>query len=168
MAARAIIGIALGILFAPIIAMLLLTIGYSYTFSSFFWGLFGGDFMGGLNLYLYSGLIAMEAPIIGSGGLIDGLGSGSLLTDFLPNYLPSLFTFGILGMWAGAIERSPGRGAGVAAGIWIGWMIIGIIFFLVVGVAAIIVDWLLACLLTLIVAVLAGVIVGVMTKSEEF
>ena len=173
MAARAIIGIAIGILFAPIIYMLLFGIafiGSGWTpFSEWWWTLFGsGDFMTWINDWMMWGQLSMVAPIMGAGGLIEGFGAGALLTDFAAFYAPALFTWAIVGMWAGAIERSPGRGIGVAVGVWLGWFIIILIMMLIGGGIGGLVDFLLASLLTLIVAILAGLVFGAMTKSEEF
>jgi hypothetical protein len=181
MAARAIIGILLGILMVPIIWMILYSIWFAglftglgapvlYTpFSDWFWSLFGyGDFVGFLDKFVTAGQGALIAPLWGSGSLIEGFGAGALLTDWLPMYTPALLSFGIAGMWAGAIERSAGRGIGVAVGIWAGWIIIIIIMMFINGMASAILSLLEASLLTLIVAILAAAIFGAMTKSEEF
>jgi hypothetical protein len=170
MAARAIVGIVLGILFAPVIFILLTTISYSSEFANWFWSLFQGDFTNFAISWIYAGGSSMVAPIMPSiypYSLIEGFGAGSLLTQFLPSYLPGLVTWAIMGMWAGAIERSAGRGIGVGAGIWLGMLIIEIIFSIIVGSIGLFVDVLLAELLTLLVVILVAAIFGAMTRSEE-
>jgi hypothetical protein len=171
MAARAIVGIILGILFAPVIFILLTTISYSSEFANWFWSLFQGNFTDFAMDWVYAGGASMVAPLMPSMtylySLIEGFGAGSLLTQFLPNYLPGLVTWTIIGMWAGAIERSAGRGIGVGAGIWLGWLIIELVFSAVKGLIGIFIDVLLAQLLTLLVVILVAAIFGAMTRSEE-
>jgi len=171
MAARAIVGIALGILFVPVICILLTTLTYYTVFSNWFWSLLQGDFANFAETWILAGRASMVAPIISSTkfpiSLVYGFGSGSLLTEFLPLYLPGLVTWAIMGAWAGAIERSAKRGIGVGAGIWLGWLIIEIIYMAVVGALTLALDWLLGELLTLAVVIVVAAIFGAMTKSEE-
>ena len=171
MAARAIIGIALGIIFAPVIFLLIYSVGQPTAFSTWFWSMMS-DISTFFTNWMGYGAQSMAAPIMQNAlfpnSLIEGFGAGSLLTGFLPAYAPALVTWTILGAWAGAIERSPGRGVGVGAGIWIGWLIIEVIYMLIYGLTAFLVDALIAQLLTLIVVILVALVFGAMTKSEEF
>ena len=173
MAARAIVGIALGMLFAPIAWMLLVsinqTMGSPNVFSDWWWTLFGsGDFTGWIQSYLLYGTISMYAPLTGATSLIEGFGGGSLLTIFWPLWGAACVTWVIVGMWAGAIERSPGRGIGVGAGIWLGWVIIEVIYAAILGTIGTIGTMLLNQVLTLILVIIVAAVFGAMTKSEEF
>lgn len=178
MAARAIVGIALGILFAPVIYILLITISYSTFFSSWLSSLIHGDFTSFFGLWVYGGTYSMQAPIMSSTtfpiSMIWGFGPGSLLSVWLPIYIAGLVTWTIIGAWAGAIERSAGKGIGVGVGIWLGWLIIELIVMAMGGIFMILpdisyfLDYLLADLLTVIVVIVVAAIFGAMTKSEEF
>jgi hypothetical protein len=165
------VGIALGMLFAPVIYLLLATIQTPTIFSNWFWSLAHGDFTTFLTSWVNAGYQSMEAPIVSSvifpNSLISGFGPGSLLASWLPTYLAGIITWMIVGVWAGAIERSAGRGIGVGVGIWLGWLIIEIIYFLVVGAFALFFESLLADLLTVIVVIVVAAIFGAMTRSEE-
>ena len=171
MAARAIIGIALGILFAPVIWMLLASIASAGYFASWFWSLFGGNFGYFMGQWINAGMKSMVAPIMPSGmfpnSLIEGFGPGSLLAGFIPMYIAGLVTWGITGVWAGAIERSAGRGIGVGVGIWLGWMIIELISLAVMNLIGFFLNYLLAQLFTAIIVIVVAAIFGAMTRSEE-
>jgi hypothetical protein len=179
MAARAIVGIALGILFAPVIYILLQTLSYYTAFSGWFGSLLNGDFTTFFSNWILGGVWSMQAPIMSSASfpvsMIWGFGpTGSLLSAWLPMYLAGLVTWTIIGAWAGAIERSAGRGIGVGVGIWLGWLIIEIIVMALGGITfylpgiSYLVEYLLANLLTVIVVIVVAAIFGAMTKSEEF
>jgi hypothetical protein len=171
MAARAIVGLILGILFVPVIFILLKTIGDSDAFQYLFWSLFQGYFTEFAVEWTQAGGASMVAPIMPSMtypySLVEGFGAGWLLTEFVPMYLPGLVTWAIIGMWAGAIERSAGRGIGVGVGIWLGWLIIETIYMAVTSTLGYFVDAVLAQLLTLLVVILIAAIFGAMTRSEE-
>ena len=99
--------------------------------------------------------------------LIEGFGPGSLLAGFIPMYIAGLVTWGITGVWAGAIERSAGRGIGVGVGIWLGWMIIELISLAVMNLIGFFLNYLLAQLFTAIIVIVVAAIFGAMTRSEE-
>jgi hypothetical protein len=181
MAARAIIGILLGILFVPVIYMLLWSYG-SYLgtdFATWFWKLFGdGNFVGFMEQWVQTGAMSTVAPLIGPAGLITAFGAGSsLLGSYIPFFGVTLAIWAMVGAWSGAIERSPGRGIGVAVGIWLGWFIITLIMYFIdvnmvvlmsiFGISTVM-DLILGQLLPLIVGILVAAIFGAMTKSEEF
>ncbi|MHA1276578.1 MAG: hypothetical protein ACTSQ8_05280 [Candidatus Helarchaeota archaeon] len=156
MAARAIVGIALGIFFAPIIYMLL-----TGTFMTWI-GLITVDFNSWGSMWLSYGSMSMTAPIT---YVITGVMSFDL---FMSTFALTMFTWVIIGMWAGAIERSAGRGIGVAAGIWLGWMIINLIIMAATGTISLFLGMLEATFYTLIIVILVAAIFGAITKSEEF
>ncbi|HUX98923.1 MAG TPA: hypothetical protein VMV49_05175 [Candidatus Deferrimicrobium sp.] len=178
MAARAIIGILLGILFLPVFYLLLYASGSN--FSSWFWTLFGsGDFMGFMEGWMQAGALSTIAPLVGTYGLIPALGAGSsLLGMYLPMFGTTFAVWAMIGAWSGAIERSAGRGIGVAVGIWLGWFIITMILYFVDPIMPVallvmymipnIMQLILAQILPLIMAILVAAIFGAMTKSEEF
>ena len=171
MAKRAIVGIVLGILFTPVVCILLITLTYYTVFSNWFWSLLQGDFINFAETWVLAGRASMVAPIFSSTSfpvsIVYGFGEGSLLTEFLPLYLAGLATWVIVGMWAGAIERNAGRGVGIGAGIWLGWLIIELVYMAIIGTIGLFVDWVLAQLLTLLVVILVAAIFGAMTRSEE-
>jgi hypothetical protein len=180
MAARAIVGILLGILFVPVLFLILLSIGDFNVFSNWIWQV-TTNLQGFLYGWMTAGIQSTVAPLLGTNSLIEGFGTGTLLEGFLPLFAGSLVTWAVVGMWAGAIERSPGRGIGVGVGVWLAWLIIMLIgmymipeialflagLFLSLGFLTVI-DLLLAMLLPLIVVIVVAVIFGAMTKSEEF
>jgi len=178
MAARAIVGIILGILFTPVIFILLTTISYSSEFANWFWSLLNGNLTGFMSQWVNDGMNSMVAPILPSllfqNSLIEGIftsaimPSASLLAGFLPSYLAGLITWTIVGVWAGAVERSAKRAISVGAGVWLGWLIIELIFLAVTDMVGLFFNWLLAQLLTLMVVILIAAIFGAMTRSEEF
>lgn len=156
MAKRAIIGIALGILFAPVIYMMLSGLFMMWI------SIITVDFTSFAQFYALTGGMSMTAPII---SVIDG----SLTFDlFMSVYILGMFTWVIIGMWAGAIERSAGRGVGVAAGIWLGWLIIELIMMAIMGGLSVFLDMILETFYTLLIAILVAAIFGAITKSEEF
>ncbi len=162
MAARAIVGIALGIFFAPIIYMLL-----SGTFMTWI-GLITSDFNAWGMGWIYGNPIPalpaefMTAPItIVITGVMD-------FNTFMSTFALVMFTWIIIGMWAGSIERSAGRGVGVAAGIWLGWLIIYVIVLAVMGGLGGILTMLEWTFFTLILAIIMAALFGAITKSEEF
>lgn len=171
MAARAIVGIALGILFVPVIWMLLISITVSGYVAFWFWSLFQGNFNNFLLMYVTGGMQSMSAPIMPGlsfpHSLIEGFGTDSFFTGFLHTYLAALVTWTIIGAWAGAIERSAVRGIGVGAGIWLGWLIIEMIYELALGSFSFFLTLLVAQLLTVIVVIVVAAIFGAMTKSSE-
>jgi hypothetical protein len=198
MAARAIIGIAIGFLFAPVIFLLLYTNAMMPTsFSSWFWSLFhDADFTGFATTWASAGISSTFAPLwgptatyIGNNSLISGFGAGSLLgttgpmfPGFLPAWGPGMIVWAIVGVWAGAIERSPGRAIGVGVGCWLGWLIVAILlwfinptismipFQTILGMEGIttILLLILTPILTVVVVIVVAAIFGALTKSEEF
>jgi len=188
MAARAIVGIALGFLFAPVIYILLFLNGI--LFQQWFWILFkDGNFTDFAMTWAALGVNSTIAPIwgpsattIGDNSLINGIGPGSLLAGFLPLFGVTLVTWAIIGVWAGAIERSPGRGIGVGIGCWIGWLIVALILWFVnpviagtefqKGMLSLGIDnigyLILSQVLTAVVVIAVAAIFGALTKSEEF
>jgi hypothetical protein len=159
MAARAIVGIALGMLFLPVI--------YLFAYGSFWpWITSIADFNPFLVSYIGSGVTTMIIPLI---GLFDGTYT---IDVFLMVFAISIMAWTIIGMWAGAIERSPGRGIGVAVGIWLGWLIIQIIVMVIdptiLGPITGFLDYILAEWFALVIAIIFAAIFGAMTKSEEF
>ena len=173
MAARAIVGILIGILFAPVIYILLMSIATPTAFSTWFWSMLS-DFTGFITTWMNSGIDSTVAPLISYGAytgtsLIDGFGpTYGLLAEWLPTYAPALITWTVIGAWSGAIERSAGRGIGVGVGCWLGWLIIGVIGVLLIGLPIAILDLIIAQLMTVIVVIVVAAIFGAMTKSEEF
>lgn len=174
MAARAIVGILLGILFAPVLFLLLASIGDNTAFATWFWSM-TSDLTSFLTGWMGAGVESGIAPLFQSlsypNGLIEAFGPGvSLLSNWIPTYAPALITWVVIGAWAGSVERSAGRGIGVGIGIWLGWLIIGIIGGLVMPLVInpIILDVILGMLLTAIVVIIVAAIFGAMTKSEEF
>lgn len=75
----------------------------------------------------------------------------------------------VIGMWAGAIERSPGRGIGVGVGIWLGWFIIALIFVLAMGGDIVLfLNGLVDAWFGVVLIIVAAAVFGAITKSEEF
>lgn len=164
MAARAIVGIALGIFFAPILYFLatgVLMLWFQSISNIQLWTI----------AWMAGGLTSAYAPMM---GLFDG----SITIDlFLMLFAVGMIVWIMIGMWAGAIERSAKRGIGVALGVWLGWLIIGIIgLYMIPEVAAAllllgitdIVSLLLGMLWNLILVILIAAMFGAITKSEEF
>lgn len=193
MAGRAIAGIGLGIVFLPLLALLMTGFGIS----QFATQLFSGQFIDAMAMYATAGINSMIAPLFGANhvSVIEGLGADPLfMWGFFTFFSGALVIWAVAGLWAGAIERSPTRGLLVGLGIWLGWLIITLIFWFVnpvfmsipgndfqtmmvfaldpmfySGGAAIgIIDLLLAQILTLIVVVVVAALAGAITKSEEF
>jgi ABC-type glycerol-3-phosphate transport system permease component len=174
MAARTIVGIVLGILFVPVIWIFLTTIASPSSINSFqywVWSLLEGNFTSFLGQWVDAGMRSMVVPLMPSGmfpnSLIEGFGPGSLLAGFIPMYKAGLITWVVIGMWVGAIERRADRAIGAGVGIWLGWLIIELVFLAVQGTVASFLDWLLAQLLTLIIVIVVAIIFGAMTKSEK-
>ncbi|NVM29045.1 MAG: hypothetical protein HWN65_09380 [Candidatus Helarchaeota archaeon] len=177
MAARAIIGILLGVLFAPVVYLLLVSIGDPTAFSNWFWSM-TSDFNTFLSSWVNAGVNSTIAPLATTVShpysLILGFGpTYGILSEWIPTYAPALITWALVGAWAGAIERSAGRGLGVGIGCWLGWLIIGLLVFfiaptIIVPLIVGFVDLLLGMLMTAIVVLVVAVIFGAMTKSEEF
>ena len=156
MAARAIVGIALGMLFLPVIFLFL---------DGGFWTWITSitvDFNGFLMIYANAGTNTLVIP------LIDLFTPALTLPDFLYYYAFSIITWAIIGMWAGAIERSAGRGIGVAVGIWLGWLIIQIIIVAILGFISLFLTAIIAEWFALVIAIIFAAIFGAITKSEEF
>jgi hypothetical protein len=160
MAARAIVGIALGIFFAPILYFLL-----NGTFMTWL-GLITVDFNSWGYMWLTGGAASMAAPI--TGVITGAISFSNFLDPTLWPYIFAMFTWIIIGMWAGSIERSAGRGVGVAAGIWLGWMIITLILMAVAGTIGLFLAFLEATFFTLLLAIIMAALFGAITKSEEF
>ena len=174
MAARAIVGILLGILFAPVLFLLLASIGNNTLLANWFWSM-TSDFTLFITSWMGAGVNSGIAPLFQSlsypNGLIEAFGpSVSLFSNWIPTYAPAIITWVVMGAWAGSIERSPGRGIGVGIGIWLGWLIIAIIggFIMPLVFNPLILDVVLGMLLTAIVVIIVAAIFGAMTKSEEF
>ncbi|MDD1777432.1 MAG: hypothetical protein LUQ65_04625 [Candidatus Helarchaeota archaeon] len=154
MAARAIIGIALGMLFLPIIYMFLDGIFWT-------WLTYYDNFEYFLKFFTGNSAYAMTIPLI-----------DLFTTDTLPTWL-STYGFGIIcwaimGIWAGAIERSVKRGIGVVAGIWLGWLIIRIIILAIGNLLSLVPLALLMFWFALVIGIIFAAIFGAITKSEEF
>jgi hypothetical protein len=169
MAARAIVGIALGILFAPVLYLFLTSLQPGVTMAVIDttftdWLLSYTDFTGSfLTGYINAGQMCVM------GDLITLFAPGVGLATWLAWFGPGLMCWAIIGMWAGAIERSPGRGIGVGIGAWLGWALISMIYLLILGapitiaLGAFITGW-----FTAVVVVIFAAIFGAITKSEEF
>jgi len=156
MAARAIVGIALGMLFLPVIVLFL---------DGSFWGWITSitvNFNVFLNTYLVFGATTLTIP------LITLFGPALNLSTFLFVYAVPMVAWAIIGMWAGAIERSAGRGIGVAVGVWLGWLIIELIMLAIEGFIALFLNLLIEQWFSVVIAIIFAAIIGAVTKSEEF
>jgi hypothetical protein len=156
LAGRAIAGIALGMLFLPVILI--------FSFGSF-WPWITSitvDFNAFIMTYVGAGMGALNVP------LLDLFTPLYTINTWLAAFAISIIAWAIIGMWAGAIERSAGRGIGVAVGIWLGWLIIQIIYLAVMGIIAVFLNALLAEWFSLVIAIIFAAIFGAITKSEEF
>jgi len=168
MAARAIVGIALGMLFAPVIYLLVIGAQFPAFFSTpetYFLNWITGittDFNNFLMSYASAGMFALQVPLISLFSPLLGLG------QWLSWFIAGMITWAIIGMWAGAIERSAGRGIGVAVGVWLGWIIIELIFMAVTGSIALFLAALLDQWFGVVIAIIFAAIFGAITKSEEF
>ena len=155
MAARAIVGIALGMLFLPVILLFM-------DGALWFWlTSITTNFNFFLNFYVTFGSYAMTVPLI-----------DLFTTDTLPMWLAAyalpIICWAIIGMWSGAVERSAGRGIGVAVGIWLGWLIVELIVMAIGGGIAFFLDALIAQWFAVVIAIIFAAIFGAITKSEEF
>jgi hypothetical protein len=173
MAARAIVGIALGMLFLPVIWLLLvasqfpiiplpLSPGPDLTFWNWITSI-TTNFNGFLTSYLAAGMGALTTPLITLFVL-----PGMTIANYLSWFAAGIITWAIIGMWAGAVERSAGRGIGVAVGIWLGWVIIEIIYWAISGSLTILIAAIMDQWFGLVIAIIAAAIFGAITKSEEF
>ncbi|MHA1263844.1 MAG: hypothetical protein ACTSRS_01290 [Candidatus Helarchaeota archaeon] len=170
MAARAIVGIALGMLFAPVLYIFLTSLqpGVLYatvdtTFTDWFLSItsdFTGSFLSG---YITAGQSMMMCDLITLFSPATGLAT------WLAWFGPAIMTWVVVGMWAGAIERSPGRGIGVGIGCWLGWALVSMIYLLILGapitlaLGAFLTGWFAA-----VIVIVVAAIFGAITKSEEF
>ncbi|TFG04427.1 MAG: hypothetical protein EU536_04665 [Promethearchaeota archaeon] len=159
-AARAIIGIALGMLFAPVLYLLLISFGTTGFTDWFF--LITTDFTTFLTSYVAVGSACMTVPLI-------ALFTTYTLGTWLGFFGVSMVVCIVIGMWAGAIERSPGRGIGVGVGIWLGWFIIALIFVLAMGGDIVLfLNGLVDAWFGVVLIIVAAAVFGAITKSEEF
>jgi len=155
MAARAIVGIALGMLFLPVIFLFLNGIFWPWITSITI------DFNTFLSTYIGAGGATMEIDLIGLFTIYN-------LPMWLSVFAVNIVIWAIIGMWAGAVERSAGRGIGVAVGIWLGWLIIELIMMAISGFIVFFLDMLMVQWFSVVIAIIFAAIFGAITKSEEF
>ena len=167
MAARAIVGILLGILAVPILWLMMVSSQFPLmeTANPALWSWMTSittDFNLFLNTYIASGIGALQLP------LITLFSPAITISQWLSWFAAAMIVWLIIGMWAGAIERSPGRAIGVAVGVWLGWLIIEIIWLAMMGGLGLILAAILDQWFALVIAIIAAAVVGAMCKSEEF
>jgi hypothetical protein len=167
MAARAIVGIALGMLFLPVIVLFLNGDFYTWITS------ITSNFNGFLNQYITAGIgtpILFPTPSVDGALTVDLIGLFTIplytLSVWLPIFAINIIAWVIIGMWAGAVERSAGRGIGVAVGIWLGWIIIEVIMMAMAGLIGIILSLIMVQWFSLVIAIIFAAIFGAITKSE--
>ncbi len=184
MAARAIVGILLGIIFAPVLWLVLIIYPAMLSVSSIIgfpefislvpesipvdfstWLLsITSDFTGAfLTGYINAGMLSLNAPLIDI-----FVGPTVTISNWIPLFGAACITWIVVGIWAGAIERSPGRGIGVGIGVWLGWLIIEIIWLAINGLIGLIGLLLYWQWFTAVLVIATAAIFGAITKSEEF
>jgi hypothetical protein len=158
MAGRAIAGIALGMLFLPVIVLFLNGNFYTWITS------ITVDFNTFLNGYLFAGVGLTGALTVD----LISLFTTTTLPIWLSVFAINIIAWVIIGMWSGAVERSAGRGIGVAVGIWLGWLIIELIMMAISGAISLFLNFVMIQWFSVVIAIIFAAIFGAITKSEEF